>query len=326
MVRKSWSLGGRWGGHIDLELVGHPSATDDAARAETRLLIAQVGQEFLFGDRNTRRVVLEICSVLGGGPLGSVRHNAQGIDAGSAGWESYTDVLMRAADTGTLIARRRNVRRIIMQTESPAEVLGPAPDSAPEPDVYVLAAEVKLIGDTPLINHAVRVLDPDTGEVVADGLTTDDKGIVRTDVPANKTYRIEIVDRDPDLHILPTLRTKHPRLRCAFVDMAGSPVPDLDVTVKDLDGQSTDYTSDDDGMLEVPAELGLYEVTVGDEAYWVHSLMHDDDDDDAYELVVPSKLEDGKDGIDPDDRLTRSWDDDDDDDDDDDGDDDGDST
>jgi hypothetical protein len=50
---------------------------------------------------------------------------------------------------------------------------------------------------------------------------------------------------------------------------------------------------------------GLYEVTVGDEACWVHSVARVDDD--AYEIVVPSVLEDGRAGLDPADRLTRSW-------------------
>ena len=319
-MRDAWILGAP-GGRIHLELVEHPSATDNATRAETRHLLARVGYDLRFGDRDARRVVMEICATLGAGPQCSLRQRTQEGDIGSANWASFVDVLKHAADTGALVVRRRNARPVIMQVDDTEDVLGPGPEEAPEPDVYVLAAEVKLIGDTPLIRHAVRVLDPDTGDVVADGLTTDENGIVRTEVPAKKTYRIEIVDRDPDLHVLPTLATKHPVLRCAFVDLAGSPVPDLDVTVKDLDGQAADYTTDEDGMLEVPAPLGLHEVVVGDDSYWVHTLLHSDGDDDAYEIVVSSKLEDGGDGIDPDDRLTRSWEDDDDGDD---GDDDGD--
>jgi hypothetical protein len=40
----------------------------------------------------------------------------------------------------------------------------------------------------------------------------------------------------------------------------------------------------------------------------VHSLLHRDGANDAYEIVVASALEEGGDGIDPDDRLTRAWD------------------
>jgi hypothetical protein len=185
-------------------------------------------------------------------------------------------------------------------------VLGPEPVNDAEPDIFVLAAEVKLLGDTPLINHAVRILDPDTGAVVADA-TTDDKGIVRAEVPENKKYRIEFDDHQPDLHEWPTVVTPHPMLRCVFVDLAGARVPQLDVTVKDLEGHSVDLEADEDGLLELPMPLGLYEVIAEGESHWVHSLLHTDGDGDAYEIVVTHELEDGGDGLDPDERLTRHW-------------------
>ena len=312
MVRKEWIVRAL-GRHIDLQLVA-PAEIDPAIRAETRRSLAQVGYDFRSGDRDARRVVLEICATLGAGSLDSLQKRTQQLDVGSDRWEWFMDVLMRAADTGALVARRHVFQpATLLHIDAPAEsVLGPAPEE-PEADVYMLAAEVKLIGDTPLINHAVRVLDPDTGEVVAECMT-DDKGIVRTEVAAKKKYRIEIVDHDPDRHHFRTISVPHPMLRCAFVDLAGSPVPHLDVIVKDLDGNETDHTTDDKGLLEMPATLRLYEVVVApgapfrdDESHWVHSLLHSDGADDAYEIVVSAKLEDGGDGIDPDDRLTRSW-------------------
>lgn len=182
----------------------------------------------------------------------------------------------------------------------------PPPVKEEEPDVFLLVAEVKLIGDTPLINHAVRVLDPDTGAVVTEAMTND-LGVVRTEVPEQKTYRIEIVDDHHEEHAWNTVHVPHPMLRCRFVDAAGSPVPDLEVTVKDLDGNTFEALADDNGFLEMPAHLSLYEVTVGEESHWVHALLHRDGADDAYQIVVASQLEDGGDGIDPDDRLVRSW-------------------
>lgn len=174
-------------------------------------------------------------------------------------------------------------------------------------DIFLLVAEVKLIGDTPLINHAVRILDPDTGEVVAED-KTNENGVVRTEVPKKKTYRIEIVDDHHDQHEWNTVHVPHPMLRVRFVDSAGSPVPHLEVTVKDLEGNAIEAMADEDGLLEMPAHLTLHEVLVGDDAHWVHALLHRDGADDAYEIVVASQLEEGMDGIDPDDRLTRSWD------------------
>lgn len=305
MVRKEWIVRAL-GRHIDLQLVA-PAEMDPAIRAETRRSLAQVGYDFRSGDRDARRVVLEICATLGAGSLDSLRKRTQQLDVGSDRWEWFMDVLIRAADTGALVARRHVFQpATLLHIDAPAEsVLGPEPDEA-EADVYMLVAEVKLIGDTPLINHAVRVLDPDTGEVVAE-CTTDEKGIVRTEVPAKKTYRIEIDDHHPEMHGLHTLRMPHPVLRCAFVDMAGSPVPHFDVTVKDLEGHETTHTTDENGFLDLPATLlGPYAVIVDEETHWVHSLLSDGAED-RYEIRVSQTLEDGGDGIDPDDRLTRSW-------------------
>ncbi len=173
-------------------------------------------------------------------------------------------------------------------------------------DVFLLVAEVKLVGDTPLINHAVRVLDPDSGEVVAE-TTTNENGVVRTEVPKKKTYRIEIVDDDHDLHEWNTVHAPHPMLRVRFVDAAGAPVPHVEATVKDLEGNAVEVMGDEDGLLEMPAHLTLHQVIIGEDTHWVHALLHRDGVDDAYEIVVAAELEEGGDGIDPEDRLTRSW-------------------
>ena len=320
MGASSWSLFAD-GVSVDLEVVGPSAKADGADRAETRRLIDRLTYDLRFGDPDARRVLLEVCAALGA----DSRQQAGSMDFGSPAWEPLKDALRDAADAGTVVVRRRARRSVVVPLDAPSEgVLGPSPESERVPDVWVLAASMTLLGDTPLINHAVRVLDPDTGEVVADGLRTDVDGIVRTEVPTSKIYRIEIVDRDPDLDIVPTVDHKHPVLRCSFVDAAGNPVPDLAVTVKDTAGQATDHTSDDDGLLAIPAQLGPYEVVIGDDSHWVHAVLARDGDADPHEIVVRSTLEDGGDGIDPDDRLARAWEDDGSDDDDGSGDDDGD--
>jgi hypothetical protein len=238
--------------------------------------------------------------------LASVLSSVEGsADTSRMTFEALRAAVAEAVRRERLLAFRTSAPTAVEQIRK-VEVLGPETTPEEVQDVFLLAAEVKLIGDTPLINHAVRVLDPDTGEVVTEA-TTDEKGIVRTEVPKKKTYRIEIVDHDPDVHAWNTVHAPHPMLRCRFVDAAGAPVPHLDVTVKDLEGNTTEAAADEKGYLEMPAHLGLFKVIVGDDAHWVHSLLHRDDENDAYEIVVASQLEEGGDGIDPDDRLTRSW-------------------
>lgn len=165
----------------------------------------------------------------------------------------------------------------------------PPTDSVVE-DVFVLAAEVKLIGDTPLIRHAVRILDPDTGEVVGDA-ETDGAGIVRVEVPAQKIYAIEIVDRYHDPPVSPTIHLPQAVLRCRFVEPGGAPVPHLEVTVEDPSGNSAEAVADGDGLLELPARLCVYKLRVGDETHWVHALLGRDEAD-VYEIVVASEEED----------------------------------
>lgn len=166
----------------------------------------------------------------------------------------------------------------------PREELRPrVSEDAPE-DVFLLVAEVKLLGDTPLVRHAVRILDPDGGQPVAEA-ETDERGVVRVEVPGNKTYRIEIVDEAPPLPAWDTIHIPQAVLRCRLVDPTGVPIPHLDVTIRDCDGRSTEATTDEEGGLEVSVELGVYQVVVGEDTHWVHALLLDDVTE-AYEVVV----------------------------------------
>lgn len=233
-------------------------------------------------------------------------------DGGS--FDRGLDEHRRRASLAAWLRRRIEARVLSVAELHPPPPLPPAPRAAIDPprrpaapdvdgveDVFLLVAEVRLLGDTPLIRHAVRILDPDTGDAVAEA-ETDEHGVVHAEVPAHKTYRLEIVDRAIDVPSWETIDVPHAVLRCRLVDPTGAPVPHLDVTVRDLDGHPIEVAADEDGLLEMPASLGLYQVIVGDRVHWVHALLPRDTGD-TYEIVVD--VEDDETGPPSVDRLAR---------------------
>jgi hypothetical protein len=155
-------------------------------------------------------------------------------------------------------------------------------------EAYVIAAEVRSIGDTLLVNHDVRIIDPDTLAQVGDVITTGDDGVVRAIVPENKNYRIEIVEQEFAPVDLPHDPDEEPAvLRCHFVDQSGAPVADQVIEAR-LGEQTFDLTTDKDGKIEVPAHLLPYELKLGDEVFHAHALLPRDiqDDDSRYRFTV----------------------------------------
>ena len=170
--------------------------------------------------------------------------------------------------------------------------------TAPDQETYVLAVEIKTIGGTLLVNHPVRVIDPDTGDIIVDDLDTDGRGVVRTRVPEDKTYRIEILDEvwdspDHEFHSDDGLAV----LACRFVDEQGVPMADSLVGVKHEDREFELHT-DADGRIEAPAAAGPYELRLRGEVFHAHTVLpadvEADDDGDAvhYLFVVPAEVDD----------------------------------
>ena len=142
-----------------------------------------------------------------------------------------------------------------------------------EEEVYVLAVAVKMIGGTPLVNHSVRILDPDTEEQVGERRMTDDDGVVRARVPWNKTYRIEILDEEGEPFIEPVDAYEEPAyLICRFVDENGSPVAHVKVEVRE-DGHCFETVTDDDGKIDCCVHLGPYELKIGEQSFQAHALL-----------------------------------------------------
>ena len=159
------------------------------------------------------------------------------------------------------------------------------------PEYYWLVTQVKLLGDVPAIEHEVKILDPDTGEVVGDPVTTDDQGVLRAEVPSNKAYHLQLVDSEPDpeagaappeIHI-----DDHAVLRCRFVHTSGEPLAEAEIHAK-LGETEMLLATDEEGRIEGPAQLGYYELSYGEQVFHAHSLPAADAEDDEaiYHFVV----------------------------------------
>ena len=163
------------------------------------------------------------------------------------------------------------------------------PGDALEDEIFVIAAELKLIGDTLLPDHPVRVVDPDSGEQVGKDLVTDEKGVVRTEVPENKPYRIEIVD--DSIEPAPA-REFHPDLPpavlvCLFLDAAGKPLAHEPLEVM-ANGDAHPMETDEHGRVHADAPLGPCELTMRKQTFVAHALPAADAEKDAnlYRFVV----------------------------------------
>jgi hypothetical protein len=158
------------------------------------------------------------------------------------------------------------------------------------PEYYWLVAQVKLLGDVPAIEHEVKILDPDTGEVVGDPVTTDDQGVLRVEVPSNKAYHLQLVDsepeaesRTPEQHV----DEEHAILRCRFVHASGEPLAEAEIYAK-LGEDEMVLTTDEDGRIEAPAHLGDYELSWGEQVFHAHALpgSYADQDEAVSHFVV----------------------------------------
>jgi hypothetical protein len=138
---------------------------------------------------------------------------------------------------------------------------------------------VKAIGGTPLVNHGVRVLDPDTGEEVCHA-HTDGQGVLRVEVPENKTYRVEIVDEESDPVGHPfELEEKPAVLICHFVYAAGAPIAGEQVEASAGDDK-LDLVTDARGRIEASARLTSYELKIRGRAFLAHAIPGSDRDKD----------------------------------------------
>jgi hypothetical protein len=286
--------------------VGNPVTTDGEGilRAEVpanekyRVEILDEGMEHAVAPLHTgdeRAVLLCQFMELDGSPVANEKVE---VKAGEDKFELTTDERGRLESPARLGACELTVRNesfiahalAVADKEREESVYRFVLGEAGPADVHVLAAEMKSIGNTPLVRHPVRILDPETGAEVAYAVT-DAEGVVRVEVPENKAYRIEIVD-EAEEHVAPPL---HPDdaaavLLCQFLDTAGNPIANEKLEASAA-GESFELQTDGNGRIESPARLDAYELRIRGVAFTAHALLARDRDREGslYRFIVPAQ-------------------------------------
>ncbi len=161
-------------------------------------------------------------------------------------------------------------------------------------DEHVLALQLKSIGDTPLVNHPVRIYSLDTGEQVGEG-ETDAAGLLRASVPKEGNYRIELADDalEPATSAAATWVTEQPiSLVCAFLDAAGAPVVGESVEAT-AGGETLALRTDETGRIQSSAFHAPYELKLRGQRFMAHALPSSDHPPDgaAYQFVLENAPE-----------------------------------
>jgi len=160
-------------------------------------------------------------------------------------------------------------------------------------DRHVISVQMNAVGGTPIAGERVRIVDPDSGEVVAEA-NADDEGRVVATVPENKTYDLRVVDDDdgedaaePQEHDPHGEAGHDTLLLIEFVDASGQPLANEAISLRGPSGEG-DGRTDGEGKFEVHAEPGAYEVQIRGKRLIVHTLYEDDlrDGRAPYRVVV----------------------------------------
>ncbi len=159
---------------------------------------------------------------------------------------------------------------------------------APDGTKNAFAIEVQLTaaGGTPMANERVRLYDPDTGQPVGEPVVTDEKGVLRAKVSAEKDYHVVVENDLPEEHELPSLdvdqgahepsSSEHWMLSVELLDAAQAPIKGEKVHVKGEHGAEFDAVTDDEGCFHELAELGVYNLTVRGKSFAAHTILHED--------------------------------------------------
>jgi peptidoglycan hydrolase-like protein with peptidoglycan-binding domain len=170
----------------DLEIVTHPLRVDDAEREASVLELRRLVSDFKYRDPEARRVVLAIHARLSGLFAPPAPREVFDLDTGSPRADAIGEDVLRAARSGVILARRREVRSVVVPLDGPSEeVLGPSSSSTHTYKVYV-------VDDTgaPVAGAKLHLaIDGDEHD-----LTTDGTGKVSVDKPAPGTAVVTLTN------------------------------------------------------------------------------------------------------------------------------------
>jgi len=193
-------------------------------------------------------------------------------------------VLVVNGATGSKRFRRAGTKAAAGAGGNSPELKPGAPGGVKEGKFHIEIA-LRAAGGTPLAHERVRIHDPDTGQPVGEPAVTDEKGVLRANVPEEKDYQVVVENDAPEDHHLPALgdhlgghepsSTQHSMLSVELLDAARAPVKGEKVHVKGEQGEF-DAVTDDEGCIHELAEPGAYTLTVKGKSVTAHTIFQED--------------------------------------------------
>jgi hypothetical protein len=186
---------------------------------------------------------------------------------------------------------------VLRDDPTPYTVVVQGASAASHDKVFFLSTCIRAIGGAPLMNQAVQVVDPDSGEPIGDPVTTDAEGRIAVEVPENKKYSIRILDDDPGDDVPPpeamdpydAAQDDPPGIFVRVLDAQGTSLAGVDYEVTGKNGFSHKGKTDARGDVEmegVPA--GSYELKIQGKKFQIPTIVSSvlRDDPAPYTLVV----------------------------------------
>jgi hypothetical protein len=179
----------RWRVHRpfgDIEIELHPDSSDDATIEDSVREIQHLVHDFRFRQPGALRVILEVHARMRGLTGSPPPSSIQDLDAGSSRAAAVGEELLQAARAGVIVARRREVRSVVLPLDTPSQdALGPA---SSEQHVYT----IRVVDDTgaPVAGVALE-LDIDGG---SESQTTSGSGDVTVTRSAPGTATFEVTN------------------------------------------------------------------------------------------------------------------------------------
>jgi hypothetical protein len=111
-------------GDVEIEL--HPAPIDGAVRDASVRELRRMVSDFKYCEPQARRVLLEVYAKMRGLSASTARSDASELDASSPRADAIGQEILAAAHAGIIIARRREMRSVVVQLDTPSQaVLGP---------------------------------------------------------------------------------------------------------------------------------------------------------------------------------------------------------
>jgi len=166
--------------------------------------------------------------------------------------------------------------------------LEPGTPGGTKDGAFAIELQLHAAGGTPLAHERVRIHDPDTGQQVGEPAVTDENGVLKARVPADKEYEIHLdadaSEEHPDAfgeqdHPL-AAQLPHPDehavLHVAFLDAKDQPLKGEPVKVKDEHGQSQEVKTDERGQFELVVDHGPFTLEARGASFLAHSVLSGD--------------------------------------------------